>query len=144
MRKAVLALLALLVLIQLVPYGRAHDNPRGRIEPAWDSPETRELVVRACFDCHSNETRWPWYSWIAPMSWLVERDVAEAREHVNFSEWNREQEDVEEAAEEVEEGEMPLWFYTPLHREARLSEEERVALIRGLEATFGSAHEEDH
>lgn len=137
LKKAILGLLVLFVVIQLVPYGRAHDNPPGRMEPTWDSPQTRELAVRACFDCHSNETRWPWYSWVAPVSWLVAHDVEDGREHLNFSEFNREQEDADEAAEEVEDGEMPLWFYKPLHSEARLNEEEQAALIRGLEATLG-------
>ncbi|NVB82954.1 MAG: cytochrome C, partial [Kofleriaceae bacterium] len=61
--------------MQLVPYGRARSNPPVASEPAWDSPRTRELAVRACFDCHSNETKWPWYARVAPMSWVLERDV---------------------------------------------------------------------
>src|ERR1700727_3220150 len=75
-------------LMQLVPYGRTHENPPMTEEPPWDSPRTRELAVRACFNCHSNETRWPWYANVAPMSWVVELDVANARETINFSEWN--------------------------------------------------------
>ncbi len=136
-RRLLLALLAVFVVIQLVPYGRAHDNPPVRQEPPWDRPETRELVARACFDCHSNEVRWPWYSHLAPVSWLVQHDVDEAREHLNFSEWDRPQKDADEAAEEVEEGEMPLWFYPPLHPEARLSDAERRQLAAGLRATVG-------
>jgi hypothetical protein len=68
----------LVALIQAVPYGRAHSNPPVVSEPAWDSPRARELAVRACFDCHSNETVWPWYSNIAPVSWLIQSDVAGA------------------------------------------------------------------
>jgi hypothetical protein len=135
--RTLLALAALFVLIQLVPYGRAHENPPVRQEPPWDSSETRALAVRACFDCHSNETKWPWYSWVAPMSWLLERDVTEGREHMNFSEWDREQRDADEAPEMVAEGEMPPWFYLPAHPEARLTPEEEAALIRGLAATVG-------
>lgn len=137
LRRAVIAVLALLVLIQFVPYGRAHENPPVRQEPRWDSPATRALAQRACFDCHSNETKWPWYTWVAPMSWLVQRDVAEGREHMNFSEWDRPQKDAHEAPEMVEEGEMPPWFYLPMHSEAKLSAEEKAQLIRGLEATVG-------
>ena len=137
LKRALLALAALLVLIQLVPYGRDHENPPVRQEPPWDRPETRALAQRACFDCHSNETKWPWYTWVAPMSWLVARDVSEGREHLNFSEWDREQDDADEAAEMVEEGEMPPWFYLPAHPEARLTAEERATLIGGLEATVG-------
>jgi hypothetical protein len=135
--RALLAAVALLVLIQLVPYGRDHENPPVRKEPAWDSPATRALAQRACFDCHSNETRWPWYSWIAPTSWLVTHDVTDGRRHMNFSEWDREQKDAHEAPEMVEEREMPPWFYLPAHPEAQLTDAERADLIRGLAATVG-------
>src|SRR5215831_3235209 len=84
-------LIPALVLIQLIPFGREHTNPPVTQEPAWDSPGTRELAKRACFDCHSNETVWPWYSRVAPVSWLTQRDVNGGRRHVNFSEWNKPQ-----------------------------------------------------
>lgn len=129
--------LGVIIAVQLVPYGRDHTNPESRKEPAWDSPETRELAKRACFDCHSNETRWPWYASVAPASWLVQWHVDEGREHLNFSAWDTPQKHAHEAAHEVEEGEMPLESYLWLHGEAKLSEEERQALMRGLEATFG-------
>jgi mono/diheme cytochrome c family protein len=131
------ALLAALVAIQLVPYGRNHSNPPVGAEPAWDSPETRALFVRACADCHSNQTAWPWYSNIAPVSWLITRDVVEGREKLNISAWGQQRNEADEAAETVREGEMPLWFYVPLHPEARLSPAEREQLIAGLAATFG-------
>jgi mono/diheme cytochrome c family protein len=73
-------LLVLVAAAQLVPYGRDHDNPPVAAEPTWDTPTTRELARRACFDCHSNETQWPWYSNIAPLSWLIQRDVEEGRD----------------------------------------------------------------
>src|SRR5687768_3027163 len=73
------AIVGVLAAVQLVPYGRDHTNPPVRQEPAWDRPQTRALVARACFDCHSNETTWPWYSHIAPVSWLIQRDVVEGR-----------------------------------------------------------------
>ena len=135
--RLLLMLVVVFLLIQIVPYGRAHENPPVRQEPKWDSPATRALAQRACFDCHSNETRWPWYTWVAPMSWLVQRDVTEAREKMNFSEWDRKQKDAHEAPEMVEEGEMPPWFYLPLHSEAKLSAEEKAQLIKGLKATIG-------
>lgn len=132
------ALLGLFLLIQLVPYGRAHANPAVLAEPAWDKPETRALFMRACADCHSHETAWPWYSNVAPVSWLVQRDVDEGRHNFNISEWGvAENKDADEAAELVERGEMPLAVYLPLHPEAQLSPAEREALIAGLEATFG-------
>jgi len=82
---------------------------------------------------------WPWYSNIAPISWLLQRDVDEGREHLNFSEWNREQGEAGEAAETVEEGTMPPGNYLLTHPEARLDDAEIAALIAGLEATFGEA-----
>jgi mono/diheme cytochrome c family protein len=142
-KKALLAVAVVLVVIQLVPYGRNHSNPAARNEPAWDRPETRALARRACFDCHSNETVWPAYTYIAPISWLIQHDVDEGREDLNFSEWQRPQKESSEAAKTVQEGEMPPWTYTLVHPEARLNPEERSALIRGLEATIG-AHPSGH
>ena len=89
----------------------------------------------SCYDCHSNESRWPWYGYVAPLSWLVAYDIDEAREHLNFSTWNRYDDDeqidlIEEAWEQVEAGEMPLFFYLPLHPDARLSPEDRAQLER--------------
>lgn len=129
---------ALFVLLQAFPYGRRHTNPPLGNEPAWDSPETRALAVRACFDCHSNQTRWPWYSHVAPASWLLQRDVEQARRHLNFSDWNPRQHGAD-AAGEVRAGEMPPWFYLPLHSSARLTPAESETLVRGLVATFGDA-----
>ena len=139
-----LALLGGAVLIQLVPYGRDHSNPPVTAEPGWNAPETRELFFRACKDCHSNETIWPWYSSIAPMSWLVTRDVTEGRSHFNVSEWGRGKNHGEEAADLVRDGEMPPWFYLPAHPEAQLSEQDREALVAGLMATFGEGDHEHH
>ena len=133
----------LFLLIQLVPYGRDHDNPPVTGEPDWDSPRTRELAQAACFDCHSNETEWPWYSNVAPVSWLVYRDVVNGRNKLNWSEWDGEQEEAGEAAETVEEGEMPPRQYTWVHFDARLSDAEKEELIAGLEATFGREEDGD-
>jgi len=139
-----LTLAAALVLAQLVPYGRDHTNPPVVAEPAWDHPATRTLAVRACFDCHSNQTKWPWYSHVAPMSWLVQNHVDEGRETLNFSAGPDGLGEADEAAEEVREGEMPPRSYILLHPEARLSTAERDALAAGLSATFrggdGRAH----
>ena len=145
--RVVVLLGGLALAIQLVPYGRDHDNPPVQAEPDWDRTRTRALFERACQDCHSNETRWPWYASVAPASWLVQRDVDEGREHFNVSEWGREENHGDEAAEMVREGEMPPWFYLPAHPEARLDEAERNELMTGLIATFGDdedEHESDH
>lgn len=127
-----------LLVIQFVPYGRDHANPPVVAEPSWDSSQTRELAARACFDCHSNETVWPWYSNVAPLSWLVQRDVDEGREHLNYSEWNRPQEG-EESAETVREGSMPPRSYLLTHPDARLTATELAALVDGLAATLGES-----
>lgn len=137
------ALLAVLLAMQAVPYGRPFPNPPVVAEPAWDTPQTRELTKRACFDCHSNETAWPAYATVAPISWLITHDVREGREVLNFSEWGRPQKEAGEAAEVVAEGEMPLLAYRLMHREARLTDAERQRLVQGLAATIGpiqSAH----
>jgi cytochrome c551/c552 len=141
--RIVLGLLAVGVLIQVVPFGRQHTNPPVIQEPAWDSPQTRDLVQRACFDCHSNETVWPWYSNVAPVSWLNQRDVNGGRRHLNFSEWNKVQKHAGHVIQEIKSGDMPLWFYLPMHSAARLSDAEKAALIAGFQKTPGFAETPD-
>jgi mono/diheme cytochrome c family protein len=125
------------VLIQLIPFGHTHLNPPETGEPAWNSPDTRALFRRACFDCHSNETVWPWYSNIAPVSWLVQRDVNGGRNHLNFTEWDHPQRHAKDVAAEVQQGDMPPWFYLPMHPAARLTATENQALIDGAGKTLG-------
>jgi len=127
------------VAAQAVPYGRDHTNPAVVAEPSWSDPGVRALAVRACYDCHSNESRWPWYSHVAPVSWLVQSDVVEGRQALNFSEWNRPQEEASEAAKATANQEMPPGMYVPLHAESRLSAVERDRLVRGLSAITGGA-----
>jgi cytochrome c551/c552 len=130
----VVVLIALFLVIQVLPIGRNHTNPAVVSEPAWDSPATRALVERACFDCHSNETVWPWYSNIAPVSWLVSGDVTEGRSRMNFSDWGRgRQPSVSEMVGEIEEGGMPPFQYLLMHPDAKLSAAEKQALIAGLQ-----------
>lgn len=125
-------------ILQLVPYGRARTNPPVIAEPAWDSPRTRELAARACFDCHSNETKWPWYAKVAPFSWVMQRDVEAGRSVMNFSEWTRSYQLSHEAGPAVIRRDMPPKNYRLLHGDAHLSEAEKVELARGLHATFGA------
>jgi mono/diheme cytochrome c family protein len=130
---------ALFLLAQAVPYGRGHTNPSVRAEPSWNAPVTRELARRACFDCHSNLTRWPWYSNVAPVSWLVYNDVRGGREELNFSRWDVAQEpSAAEVAEIVRSGEMPPFQYVLMHRRAKLSKTERSALAAALQATLSA------
>jgi len=133
-----IGVLAVGLAIQAVPYGRDHSNPPVTEEPAWDSPETRALTVLACFDCHSNEVEYPWYSKIAPVSWAVQSHIDSGRSKVNYSEWDRPQKEADESAETVIDGEMPPAYFTRFtHAEARLTDTELQRLIDGLEATFG-------
>jgi len=137
--KLVIAGLGCLALMQLVPYGKDHVNPPVIKEPDWDSTATRDLVKRACFDCHSNETIWPFYSKFAPSSWLVYHDVVEAREKMNFSEWQGERKDAENPGmieAQVMGGGMPPIQYRLAHPEARLRLEERRKLVDGIKATL--------
>lgn len=129
-----LAILGFLV-IQLIPFGRDHTNPPVVKEPNWDSEQTRALAKRACFDCHSHETVWPWYANVAPMSWLVQHDVDEGRSKMNFSDWGT-RKDEREGANQVRDGKMPDMKYLFLHPEARLSEADKQLLIQGLNATY--------
>ena len=140
--KAVAVVLAVLVglfgVMQLVPYGRSHTNPPVIAEPAWDSPRTRELAKRACFDCHSNETTWPAYGDVAPLSWVMQRHVDVGRSVMNFSEWGMRPYDLaNEAGGQVLRGDMPPATYLLMHEDAKLTDQERVELARGLHATFG-------
>lgn len=139
--RCALLLGALLLSIQLVPYGHEHANPPVVREPDWDSPATRALAERACFDCHSNQTRWPWYASVAPVSWLVQRDVAAGRRRLNFSEWDRPQRAAHEASEATLEGEMPLEAYLWMHAEARLDATQRQQLAAGLARSLGASQD---
>jgi hypothetical protein len=133
------SILVMLPVIQAVPYGRSHSNPPITGEPQWSSPRTRELMVRACFGCHSNEVEYPSYASVAPISWVVEAHVAEGREKVNYSEFDRRQRGADETIEVIEEGSMPPSYYTRFgrHPEAKLTSAELQELLVGLRATPG-------
>lgn len=120
----------LFLAIQFVPVDRSNPAVQTQV-PA--SAEARAILERACYDCHSNQTVWPWYSYVAPVSWLVAKDVQDGRDELNFSTWNlmsaeKQAEGIGESWEKVQSGEMPLWFYIPLHPEAKLSPSDRAIL----------------
>jgi len=127
-----------LVAIQFVPYGHDHTNPPVTRESNWDSPQTRELAARACFDCHSNQTDWRWYTNIAPFSWYIQHDVDDGRRQLNFSQWDQPQREARGAPNEVQRGKMPPPEYLPVHPEAKLTDDERQALVAGLRATVAN------
>ena len=131
--------LVLLLGAQLVPFRRPSANPPVLAEPAWDSPATRALAKRACFDCHSNETVWPAYAYVAPASWLIVADVMRGRHKLNFSEWGSATESKQESDDipkVLRRGSMPPRQYLVLHPEARLAAAERQQLLSGLQATL--------
>lgn len=127
----VIALLVVaFVFIQFVPVDRSNPPVTADIPTP---PEVKVILKRACYDCHSNETVWPWYSQIAPFSWLLARDVHEGRAELNFSTWDqystKEQvKKMKKSWEEVQEGEMPPWYYLPAHRDAALADADLQAL----------------
>lgn len=130
-----------IIAIQFIPIDRT--NPPVANEPAWNTPETRALMEKACFDCHSNETKWPWYAQVAPVSWYIARHVHEGRHKINYSEWNPNQEN--ESVEVILKGKMPPKSYLLIHPEARLTEAETKQLIAGLRTSFGDSldHEQE-
>jgi len=144
LKKIIIAVIVLFIAIQFIPYGKDHTNPKVEAQPQWDSPKTKALFMRACGDCHSNETKWPAYSNVAPISWFVYAHVEEGREHFNISMWGIQKKNKgDEAAEEVEEGDMPLSSYLLAHPEAKLTKTEKEQLIQGLKNTFGEEEEEE-
>ena len=124
--------LLLLLLMQLVPAERTNPPVISDI----DAPaEIREILRRSCYDCHSHETRWPWYSYVAPMSWFVVDHVDAGRADLNFSDWpvfDFEAQDLafEDIGQQIEQGEMPLTSYLLLHPSARLSDDDKRRLLR--------------
>ena len=98
-------------------------------------PDVRAIIDRSCNDCHTHTVKWPWYSHVAPMSWLVAEDVDEGRKELNFSTWGtykpkRQDHKLEEICEQVEKGEMPLRNYLYLHPDAKLSDADRQRLCQ--------------
>jgi hypothetical protein len=142
-KNTLIALVSILVGVQLIPVDRS--NPA--VDLDLDAPiEVKAILKRSCYDCHSNEVDWPWYSYVAPISWLISHDVKEGREELNFSEWNKHSSDTEmkeEIIEEIEEGEMPLPIYLITHSDAAITEQELVTLKKW--AGYPSlSHADDH
>lgn len=142
LKRVILIIVGILLIafigLQLVPV-EGRTNPPVVSEPNWDSPQTRELAKRACFDCHSNETEWPVYAYVAPVSWLVVRDVRVGRSVINFSDWEHvrgEGREPGEMAEVISGGYMPPANYLSMHPTARLTADEKSQLIDGLRATI--------
>ena len=138
-------LLVVFLAIQLIEVD-GMDNPPSDVA-FEEPPEVVAILKRSCYDCHSNEVRWPWYSRVAPASWLIAQDVVEGRESINFSEWPEHPEDQafnrQQVWDSVDAGDMPLWFYLPLHPEARLSDADKKILQEWAETELPDEEDED-
>jgi len=133
--RLLIAAVVVFALIQLIPFGHNRTNPPIVSEPNWSSPEARALAKEHCFQCHSNETKWPWYSNIAPGSWLIAMDVIEGREKFNFSDWNNNPGEIDEMAEVIQSGEMPPIQYWVFHPNSRMNDQQKQELIQALESS---------
>jgi len=136
LKRIILIVVFFLIIIQFIPLDRSNPPAESEIQV---SPEIHTLLRQSCYDCHSHQTVWPWYSKIAPVSWLVAHDVKEGREHLNFSNWGSYTErekikQLEEIKEVLEKNEMPLSTYLLMHPEARLSSEQTDLLKAWSEA----------
>jgi hypothetical protein len=136
--RAGLGLFAVALLLQLVPYGRDHTNPAVTQDAPWPDGRARELATTACYDCHSNQTRWPPQSFVAPLSWLLTRDVEQGRDQLNFSTWDEDDGEADDAADAVADASMPPRRYTLVHPDAALSTAERELLVDALEVMAGA------
>ena len=132
LRRIVLGLVILFVVAQFVPYGHDHSNPKVVQDAPWPDVDTADIARSSCYACHSNETDWPVYSHVAPFSWLVQRDVDEGRDKLNFSRWDESQVQLDKVVDQIEQGNMPPSNYTRIHGSAKLTGEEQAALVAAL------------
>ena len=124
------------LLIQLIPFGHNRTNPPTVSEPRWSSLQARAAVKEHCFQCHSNETQWTWYSNIAPGSWLIAFDVIAGRGNFNFSDWQRKPGELNEMVGAIQEGEMPPIQDWIVHPSARMNAQQKQDLIQALQSSI--------
>lgn len=137
LKKLPIILLAALVIIQFIPSGRPANQPvvgQDIFEIVEIPAEVGTLLINACYDCHSQAVKYPWYSYVAPVSWLIARDVNIGRQHLDFGKWEeltkrKQIKALGEIAEEVEDGYMPMQIYIILHSEAKLSIDQRELIV---------------
>lgn len=140
-KKILIAVVLLLIAIQFIPIKKNQTVEESNQFLTFTSanPQVSEIIKTSCFDCHSNYTNYPWYNKIAPVSWYLNRHINEGKKHLNFSEWDsydagKKSHKLEECAELVGEGEMPLSSYTLIHKNAKLSEEQKTILVAFFKA----------
>ncbi len=137
--RVLLAGIAALVVAQAIPYGHSHGNPPVTSPAHWTDPGAKRLFAAACGDCHSHETTWPWYSNVAPVSWLVANDIQGGRDHLNLSAWHtRRQPELSRVVDAIGSGEMPPLQYKVIHKASRLSDAQRAKLIQGFRDLYRS------
>jgi hypothetical protein len=129
-----------LLLAQVVVVPRTNPPPDGALAPP---PAIEAILRRACYDCHSNETRWPWYTRVAPLSWVIADHVSAGRRQVNFSEWGgyypvTRRHKLQWIGRAVRDAQMPPWTYRLIHRDARLSDADRGVLAGWVDSTQAS------
>lgn len=141
-KKILLALLAILIIMQF--FGIDKSNPE--VDPSEDfvaqqvsDPELGQLIKSACYDCHSYETEYPWYTSLAPLSYWIKGHINAGRDELNFSKWatypsKRQSHKMDESAEMIREKKMPLKSYTWLHSEAKLTDEQKERLAAFFES----------
>jgi hypothetical protein len=136
----IVVLIVVFAAIQLAQPSRTNPPVKTDFLKATGAPPDVATMFRAaCYDCHSDETRWPWYSYVAPMSWQIAQDVNHGRRHVNLSEWPADQPDlarkkIGDMSDEIDDGDMPLSKYKLIHKDARLTSQQRDKLTQWLNA----------
>jgi hypothetical protein len=138
LRVVLFTALGVFVAIQLVPYGWWHENPPVVHDTPWPTAQAARVARVSCYDCHSNESEWPVYSYVAPMSWLVRNDVEEGRSELNFSEWPLDDKQLDDTLDVIEDRKMPPDQYTLIHRNARLTDAEARVLADAIRSLGGS------
>ncbi len=136
-KKILFILIAAIALIQLKQIDRTNpeSNPDLDYLVLTNAPnEIDNIIKTSCYDCHSNQVKYPWYSYVAPISWIIDSHIQDGRKHLNFSEWGnyadtKQNHKLEECVDELNAGKMPLNSYTIIHSNANLSEADKTALI---------------
>lgn len=150
-KRVLIGLAVVLILMQFWPTDRPEtiiDNPNDIHQEIVINSEVSNLLKAACYDCHSTEITYPWYSNVAPVSFWINDHIEDGSKHLNFSEWatytaKRKRHKLEEVFEEVEEGEMPLESYTWLHSEAQLTQEQVDLLVNWAKSEMEKINVED-
>ena len=132
-----IVILLIIVIIQIIPSGRPEvivDNPNDLVLNNHLPDSVKSILKNACYDCHSNETKYPWYAYVAPVSWLVSQDTWMGREHLNFSDWESytkmdKAKQLGDIGEEVGDGVMPMPIYILMHPEAKLTLRQRELMV---------------